>query len=143
MHECLLDAAEFAATYGYTDIEQLVLATARVVLAPTPEVQEGAATAAAATAASPVAPDRRSTAGGSGSSRAAAVSGAAAVAAAAPAAAAERPRRQCANCGATSGGGVKLKNCAGCRSIWFCSNQCQTAAWPRHKLVCARVDREP
>ena len=53
---------------------------------------------------------------------------------------AEQPRKRCANCGATSGGGVKLKKCGGCRRVRYCSAECQAAQWYQHKLVCARIE---
>ena len=53
---------------------------------------------------------------------------------------AEQPRNCCSNCGATSGDGVKLKKCGGCRRVRYCSAECQAAQWEQHKLVCARTE---
>jgi hypothetical protein len=57
--------------------------------------------------------------------------------------------RACAWCGRTaeqtlqSGAGVsdkcKLKECARCRSVRYCSKECQTADWPAHKATCKRL----
>ena len=38
----------------------------------------------------------------------------------------------CAACGKT---GAK-KCCSRCKRVWYCSKDCQTAAWKTHKLVC-------
>lgn len=43
----------------------------------------------------------------------------------------KRPERMCANCGVTG----KCRVCSRCREA-FCSEACQRAAWPSHKLVC-------
>jgi len=32
--------------------------------------------------------------------------------------------------------GVKLRRCAGCYTVRFCSSACQRADWSQHKLVC-------
>ena len=57
--------------------------------------------------------------------------------AAAGAAQEQRPTKQCLFCGATSvPDGRKLKLCAGCRAVHFCSVDCQRAAWPGHRQAC-------
>ncbi|OJT12247.1 hypothetical protein TRAPUB_11206 [Trametes pubescens] len=33
---------------------------------------------------------------------------------------------------------TKLKRCAGCSIIMYCSRECQKAAWPRHRYSCHR-----
>ena len=35
----------------------------------------------------------------------------------------------------------KLMNCEECRSIYYCSRECQKAAWPSHKEYCAMVSQ--
>uniref|UniRef100_A0A8H8CIC0 MYND-type domain-containing protein n=1 Tax=Psilocybe cubensis TaxID=181762 RepID=A0A8H8CIC0_PSICU len=32
--------------------------------------------------------------------------------------------------------GVILSNCGGCKRAWYCSKECQKAAWPTHKIAC-------
>ena len=56
------------------------------------------------------------------------------------------PLSTCANCGGTSaavkaGMIPKLKKCAGCESVVFCSGACQKAAWKRHKKTCREIIR--
>jgi ankyrin repeat protein len=50
------------------------------------------------------------------------------------------PVHSCANpaCSATSGqeGGVRLKLCRGCKSVRYCSMECQRAHWAEHKSAC-------
>ncbi|KAI7844676.1 hypothetical protein COHA_001765 [Chlorella ohadii] len=48
-----------------------------------------------------------------------------------------RHSKQCLQCGASCGPeGRKLKLCAGCRLVHFCSVDCQRAAWPGHREAC-------
>ena len=57
-----------------------------------------------------------------------------------PEAAAATPaqqRRQCAACGAAAGKGVKLRKCARCRQVRYCSPACQAADWARHRAECS------
>ena len=42
---------------------------------------------------------------------------------------------RCDECGRSRRGRV----CGGCRSVRYCSTECQSAAWPAHKLVCRRA----
>ena len=42
----------------------------------------------------------------------------------------------CNQCGAPPGPEVDLSRCAHCMSAWYCSRQCQQAAWDEHKLIC-------
>ena len=44
--------------------------------------------------------------------------------------------RRCHHCGATKAPGVKLKLCAGCMHVYFCSADCQKASWREHKAAC-------
>ena len=57
--------------------------------------------------------------------------------------AAPRKGKACAHCGATapeSPGAVKLLRCGRCKSAFFCSAECQRAAWKTHKAVCRPVE---
>jgi len=46
-------------------------------------------------------------------------------------------KSSCLNCGATEcQEGTPLKKCSGCRTVYFCSGECQKAAWKEHKIVC-------
>lgn len=65
-------------------------------------------------------------------------------------------REQCHHCGAVGGakkrgqpapgGGaapiILLKACSACRSVWYCSPECQRAAWPTHKAECQALRQE-
>jgi hypothetical protein len=44
-------------------------------------------------------------------------------------------RTHCANSGCSGAG---LKKCASCLEVFFCSKECQVAAWPAHKADCKR-----
>jgi ankyrin repeat protein len=44
-------------------------------------------------------------------------------------------RMHCANPGCSGAG---LKKCANCLEVFFCSKECQVAAWPAHKADCKR-----
>jgi hypothetical protein len=44
-------------------------------------------------------------------------------------------RTHCANPGCKGAG---LKKCANCKEAFFCSTDCQVAAWPAHKVECKR-----
>jgi ankyrin repeat protein len=44
-------------------------------------------------------------------------------------------RTYCANISCTGAG---LKKCASCLEVFFCSKDCQVAAWPEHKVDCKR-----
>lgn len=45
--------------------------------------------------------------------------------------------RRCANCSASSSD-TKLRLCAKCRSVYFCSQACIKEKWPQHKAECRR-----
>ncbi|KAJ7804352.1 hypothetical protein B0H14DRAFT_2884433 [Mycena olivaceomarginata] len=36
--------------------------------------------------------------------------------------------------------GVVLRQCGKCKSVWYCSKECQKADWPKHKEKCKKVD---
>jgi hypothetical protein len=87
---------------------------------------------------------RLAQAGGDGGAEAGAA--APAGAAAAPAAASRGPAasphgRLCASCSKREGGGVKLQLCNGCKSVWYCSPDCQKGQWPLHKGPCRLASR--
>ena len=42
------------------------------------------------------------------------------------------PKSVCDQCGQIA----KLSGCGKCRTAWYCSKECQTAAWPMHKAEC-------
>eukprot|EP00539_Tryblionella_compressa_P009458 CAMPEP_0178783456 /NCGR_PEP_ID=MMETSP0745-20121128/3697_1 /TAXON_ID=913974 /ORGANISM="Nitzschia punctata, Strain CCMP561" /LENGTH=198 /DNA_ID=CAMNT_0020440973 /DNA_START=9 /DNA_END=605 /DNA_ORIENTATION=- len=43
-------------------------------------------------------------------------------------------QRTCSNCGKSEG--VTLSCCSRCKSVYFCSKECQREQWPIHKKVC-------
>jgi hypothetical protein len=64
-----------------------------------------------------------------------------AAAAALPAGAAAA-RAVCAACGAAkASGGAKLRRCAGCRAVRYCSAACQKAHWREHRAACEAAQR--
>lgn len=38
--------------------------------------------------------------------------------------------------------GESLKVCTGCRCAYYCSRECQLAAWKLHKLSCVKMKKE-
>ncbi|KAL1840782.1 hypothetical protein VTJ49DRAFT_7737 [Mycothermus thermophilus] len=48
------------------------------------------------------------------------------------------PRRVCRNCGKSEeeDEGVKLKNCARCLKVAYCSSACQKKDWKKHRMEC-------
>ena len=44
----------------------------------------------------------------------------------------------CANCGATAGDDIKLRNCAACHLVSYCSVKCQREHRPKHKRACKK-----
>lgn len=132
------------------------------------EQQQGARGGAAASSSAAASPQAGATGSAAGSSRApagsskasfstasAAAAAGAGCATATPAAAAAEARGQaadanadageqaksCAVCGKVRGDGVKLKYCTGCRTVRYCSPECQAAHWKRlgHKQACAAL----
>jgi hypothetical protein len=49
--------------------------------------------------------------------------------------------RRCAACGAGAAA-CKLKKCAGCQAVLYCSPDCQQADWREHRRTC-RLQRQP
>ncbi|KAG6370251.1 hypothetical protein JVT61DRAFT_12195 [Boletus reticuloceps] len=45
---------------------------------------------------------------------------------------------QCTTCSTTR---PKLQTCKQCKSVWYCSKECQRKDWPRHKAWCTPSDR--
>jgi len=43
----------------------------------------------------------------------------------------------CLRCGQSR---PKMRLCGGCRKVRLCSEECQRASWPQHKLVCGKQD---
>ena len=43
--------------------------------------------------------------------------------------------RQCANCGSSETGAIKLKSCGVCRRAYYCDSVCQKEDWQRHKSM--------
>ncbi|KAH7037351.1 uncharacterized protein B0I36DRAFT_313855 [Microdochium trichocladiopsis] len=37
--------------------------------------------------------------------------------------------------------GNALKQCAGCKKVWYCDRDCQKGHWADHKAACARSKR--
>ena len=35
-----------------------------------------------------------------------------------------------------------FKRCSKCRSVWYCSKECQVGDWPEHKVSCNRIAKE-
>ncbi|KXN87328.1 hypothetical protein AN958_08953 [Leucoagaricus sp. SymC.cos] len=47
------------------------------------------------------------------------------------------PGRKCANCWTPACPENKLKFCAKCRAVMYCSRECQVADWKSHKQICS------
>ena len=58
-----------------------------------------------------------------------------AAAAAPPSVPAARPSRSCHRCGCDNAQ-KRLSRCSRCKAVYFCSRECQAAAWPTHKGEC-------
>lgn len=50
-------------------------------------------------------------------------------------------KAKCVVCGKSAKAGDKLKKCARCASVPYCSVGCQRDDWPRHKLSCVAVKK--
>ena len=46
----------------------------------------------------------------------------------------------CAHCCCGPSQDNSLKTCAGCRTVWYCSRDCQKAGWKSHKRVCGKSE---
>ena len=54
-----------------------------------------------------------------------------------------QPVLKCAVCGKTGSGDKQekpLKSCSQCKSIFYCSVDCQRADWKEHKPICRNAD---
>lgn len=52
----------------------------------------------------------------------------------------EEAKTICGGCGTKKEGGIdRLSLCNGCRSIFYCSRECQKAHWRQHKSMCQRI----
>eukprot|EP00662_Eupelagonemidae_sp_cell21_P058194 gene58194-biopygen67750 len=45
--------------------------------------------------------------------------------------------RLCGKCGCVD---VRLRRCERCKSVWYCSKDCQVQHWHQHRSACARGD---
>lgn len=53
-----------------------------------------------------------------------------------------QPKLSCARCHASEEHlGERLMNCGGCRSVQYCSRDCQSNDWSRHKALCRSIRR--
>lgn len=46
---------------------------------------------------------------------------------------------QCNNCCKTGVEHGQLKRCSQCRSVWYCSAECQKGHWSEHKVLCQAI----
>lgn len=51
------------------------------------------------------------------------------------------PRAMCGYCHAILAQ-TQWKACTGCRSVVYCSKECQVQDWSRHKISCDRIDKQ-
>ena len=63
-----------------------------------------------------------------------------AAAAAPPSVPAARPSRSCHRCGCDNAQ-KRLSRCSRCKAVYFCSRECQAAAWPTHRANVSRRRR--
>ena len=52
----------------------------------------------------------------------------------------ELKMRECMNCKIK---GLKFKHCSACKSVHYCSRECQKSDWKRHKKECKKVESPP
>ena len=52
--------------------------------------------------------------------------------------------KRCAHCEVeeVAGSNLKLMQCGGCKSVWYCSAVCQKVHWPEHKKPCKAKQAE-
>lgn len=50
---------------------------------------------------------------------------------------------QCNRCKKPATAELKLKLCAGCSEVGYCSKECQKEDWKEHKKVCKKVHKRP
>jgi hypothetical protein len=60
-----------------------------------------------------------------------------------PALCVEKDKNRCARCGAQRSAELKMKVCAGCKTVLYCSKQCQAEDWEGHKGLCHRLSEAP
>ncbi len=48
--------------------------------------------------------------------------------------------RECAHCKKS---GLKFKHCSACKSVYYCSRECQKSDWKRHKKECKKIESPP
>ncbi len=53
----------------------------------------------------------------------------------------EKDKNRCARCGAQRSAEMKMKACAGCKTVLYCSKQCQAEDWEGHKGRCRRLSQ--
>ena len=47
-------------------------------------------------------------------------------------------RKQCDRCLSVK---KKMKKCAGCYAVYYCSRKCQKKKWGMHKLLCQKISK--
>jgi hypothetical protein len=50
--------------------------------------------------------------------------------------------RTCGRCGLWDRGDTRFKKCSRCERAYYCSKECQTAAWPAHRSACAETKKQ-
>ncbi|KAG9031886.1 hypothetical protein FRB95_002159 [Tulasnella sp. JGI-2019a] len=48
----------------------------------------------------------------------------------------------CCHCGKEASSTCLIRLCTGCRSIRYCSRECQAVSWPSHKQDCKTLQKE-